>query len=166
LLRVLQVLLYFWTYFLSLFDSYSSAYTWKFILRLLWPSFLLDSICYFYGLNIKCPSQAHVSPAGGAILKGGRNIKRWGSTGGSRSLRTCFWRLCLVAGPFLSASYLPWGEKLPTLHVLSLWCSAHHWPRNNQASHDRLNLWNNEPKWILPPFKLFLSGILVITMQK
>jgi hypothetical protein len=31
----------------------------------------------YYGLNMKCPSQAHVSPAGGDILGGARLFSRW-----------------------------------------------------------------------------------------
>jgi hypothetical protein len=43
-----------------------------------------------YGLNLKCPPQAHVSrawsPAGGTILGDSGNFRRWDFAEGSRSL--------------------------------------------------------------------------------
>jgi hypothetical protein len=85
---------------------------------------------WYYGLNVKCLPQVHVSnlgsPAGGAILGGCGNFRRWGLAGGSRLVGVGHWG-CLIPGPFLScsASYPVCSNMNSFCHVLlPLWCSA------------------------------------------
>jgi hypothetical protein len=78
-----------------------------------------------YSLNIKCPLQTHVLeawfPAGGVILGGSGNFRRWSLVRGSRSLGAWLWRLYLVSSLLLTyfASYfLP--PHIPTTVIFCL----------------------------------------------
>jgi hypothetical protein len=99
---------------------------------------LHPSLCY--DLNMKCSWQALVlqvwSPAGGAILVGGGNFRRWDLAGRNRPLGSCPWGLHVDPGPFLlplSASSPPrCGQLTPPSPFTMMICSSQ--PRNSRAN--------------------------------
>jgi hypothetical protein len=91
-----------------------------------------------YGLNMKYLPKAHMlkawSTAGGVILGGSRNFKRWGPAGGSRSL-----------GGGISLGTIPCHQLLPgslsqlpechnESHVLCHDVLSHHGPETKEPS--------------------------------
>jgi hypothetical protein len=115
-----------------------------------WPSFLLG-MCY--NLNMKCPPQVHVlkawSPAGGTILGGYRNSRRWGlarEVGHWRhAFEGCTWPSSVSPPPLHLICFLStmrWTASSST-------CSHHYRPRINGTKDYGLKFL----KW------LFISGI-------
>jgi hypothetical protein len=97
------------------------------------------------------PQKAHVwkdwFPAGGAILGGSGNFRRWDLAGGSRSLEVGTWGY-FAPGPFLSLllSAKKWRTASAThSHCVGTW---------GQAAMDR-TLWNCEQKEIFPSLTHF-----------
>jgi hypothetical protein len=92
-----------------------------------------NMLYYCSDLNMKClPPQAYVlnarSPAGGSILGGSRNFRRWGLIRGSRSLDFESYTWSTV--PFSLSLLLVCSYPLPLWRSASKWAQKHRarWP--------------------------------------
>jgi hypothetical protein len=112
---------------------------------------------------MKQPSQARMlyawSPAGGTILRGGKNFRKWGLVEGRRSLGVHLWRWHLVPCLCIALCFLStmrWSDSATCSYCCNF--LTHHGPRSIEPNDYRLNpeKVSRHKSFLL---KFFLSGI-------
>jgi hypothetical protein len=102
------------------------------------------------------------SQAGGIILEGSGNSRRWDLVGRSRWLEVCLWRLYLVPSPFLTLCFLPVRKWAASSSILSPCHDVlpHSGPRIYEAKDSGLKSLLSGAKINLTSLKLSILGIL------